>query len=127
MNVSDTQITRHHSGPAEAAGNDYEAPYDGVVEYRFYNQAEYRTLSSDQKNELRLKRKHRRGDENDSGKGGDRRSNGKRVREDERKKDKKTTKSLTCTLLLFPARLMIPSHPQTKPLLHLKHQSLRPV
>jgi hypothetical protein len=35
-----------------------------VVEYRFYNHAEYRTLSPDQKNELRLERKHRRGNDN---------------------------------------------------------------
>jgi hypothetical protein len=35
MNVSDTHITRHHSGPASATGSDYEAPYDGVVEDRF--------------------------------------------------------------------------------------------
>jgi hypothetical protein len=98
MNVSDTHITRHHSGPAAAAGNDYEAPYDGVVEDRFYNQGEYRTLPSDQKNELRLKRKHRGGDANGRSKGNNRRSNGKRILEDERKKDKKTIKSLTRTI-----------------------------
>jgi hypothetical protein len=69
-----------------------------VVENRFYNHAEYRTLSPDQKNELRLKRKHRGDDDNDKNKGGDRRSNGKRVREDERKKDKKTIKSLNRTI-----------------------------
>jgi hypothetical protein len=96
--VSDTHITRHHSGPAAATGSDYEAPYDGVVEDRFYNYAEYRTLSSDQKNKLRLKRKHRGGDDNDRSKGNDRRINDKRVREDERKKDKKTIKSLTGTI-----------------------------
>jgi hypothetical protein len=98
MNVSDSHITRRHSGPASVAGSDYEASYDGVVEDRFYNHAKYRTLSSDQKNELRLKRKHRGGDENGRSKGNDRRSNGKRVREDEREKDKKTIKSLTRTI-----------------------------
>jgi hypothetical protein len=35
-----------------------------VVEYRFYNHAEYRTLSPDQKNELWLKRKNRGGNYN---------------------------------------------------------------
>jgi hypothetical protein len=69
-----------------------------VVEDRLYNHAEYRTLSSDQKNKLQLKRKHRGGDDNSRIKGNDRRSNGKRVREDERKKYKKTIKSLTCTI-----------------------------
>jgi hypothetical protein len=39
INVSDTHITHHHSGPASAAGSDYEASYYGVVEDRFYNQA----------------------------------------------------------------------------------------
>jgi hypothetical protein len=39
MNVSDTHITHCNSGPAAAAGIEYEAPYDGVVEDRFYNQA----------------------------------------------------------------------------------------
>jgi hypothetical protein len=62
MNVSDAHITLHHSGPASVAGSDYEASYDGVVEDRFYNYVKYRTLSSDQKNELRLKRNHRGGD-----------------------------------------------------------------
>jgi hypothetical protein len=38
------------------------------------------------------------GDDNGKNKGNDRRSNGKRVREDERKKDKKTIKSLTQTI-----------------------------
>jgi hypothetical protein len=66
-----------------------------VVEDSFYNHAEYRALSPDQKNELRLKRKHRGGDDNGRNKGGDRRSNGKRVREDERKKDKNTITYLT--------------------------------
>jgi hypothetical protein len=83
MNVSDTQVTRRHSGPAAEAGNDYEAPYDGVVEDRFYNQVKYRTFSSEKKNELRLKSKNIGGDDNVSSKGNDRRSNGKRVREDE--------------------------------------------
>jgi hypothetical protein len=54
-----------------------------VVEDRFYTQAEYRTLSSEQKNELRLKRKNRGGDDNGRRKGTDRRRNGKRVREDD--------------------------------------------
>jgi hypothetical protein len=49
-------------------------------------------------NELRLKRKHRGGDDNGRNKGGDRRINVKRAREDERKKDKKTIKSLTRTI-----------------------------
>jgi hypothetical protein len=62
MNVSDAHITRHHNGPASVAGSDYEAYYDGVVEDRFCNHAEYITLPPDQKNELRLKRKHRGGD-----------------------------------------------------------------
>jgi hypothetical protein len=61
MNVSDAHITRHHNGPASVAGSDYEASYDGVVEDRFYNHAAYITLSPDQNNELRLKRKHRGG------------------------------------------------------------------
>jgi hypothetical protein len=98
MNVSDAHITRCHSGPASVAGSDYEASYNGVVEDRFYNHAEYRILSSDQKNELRLKRKHRGGDDNVRSKWNDRRSNGKRVREDERKKEKKTIKSFTHTI-----------------------------
>jgi hypothetical protein len=55
-------------------------------------------LSSGQKNELRLKHKHRGGDDNGRIKGNDRRRNGKRVREDKRKKDKKTIKSLTHTI-----------------------------
>jgi hypothetical protein len=98
MNVSDAHITRRHNGPASVAGSDYKASYDGVVEDRFYSHAEYRTLSPDQKNELRLKRKHIGDNDNDRNKGNDRRSNGKRVREDERKKDKKTTKSLTLNI-----------------------------
>jgi hypothetical protein len=98
MNVSDAHITRRHSGPESVAENDYEASYDGVVEDRFYNHAEYITLSSDQKNELRLKCKHRGRDDNGRRKGNDRRSNDKRVHEDERKKDKKTIKSLTRTI-----------------------------
>jgi hypothetical protein len=69
-----------------------------VVEDRFYNHAEYRTLSPDQKNELRLKRKHRGGDDNGRNKGNDRRSNGKHIREDERNKDKNTIKSSTRTI-----------------------------
>jgi hypothetical protein len=95
MNVSDAHITRRHSGPASVGGSDYEASYDGMVEDRLYNHAEYRTLSSNQKNELRLKRKHRGGDDNGRSKGNDRRSNGKHVCEDEQKKDKKIIKSLT--------------------------------
>jgi hypothetical protein len=98
MNVSDAHITRRHSGPASVVGSDYEASYNGVVEDRFYNHAEYRTLSSDQKNEIRMKRKHRGGDDNGRSKGNYRRSNGKRVREVERKKDKNTIKSLTRTI-----------------------------
>jgi hypothetical protein len=93
MNVSDTHITRRHSYPASATGSDYEAPYDGVVEDIIYNQAEYRTLSSEQKNELRLKRKNRGGDDNGRRKGNDRRNNGNRICEDERKHEKKTSKS----------------------------------
>jgi hypothetical protein len=50
MNVSDAHITHHHNGPASVAGIDYEASCDGVVEDRFYNRAEYITLSPDQKN-----------------------------------------------------------------------------
>jgi hypothetical protein len=95
MNVSYAHITRRHSGPASVAGSDYEASYDGVVEYRFYNHAEYRTLPSDQKNELRLKRKHRGGEDNVRIKGNDIRRNGKLVREDGQKKDNNTIKSLT--------------------------------
>jgi hypothetical protein len=98
MSVSDAHITRCHNGPASVAGRDYEASYYGVVEDRFYNHARYRTLSPDQKNELRLKRKHRGGDDNGRHKGNDRRSDGKRVREDERKKDNNTIKYLTCTI-----------------------------
>jgi hypothetical protein len=98
MNVSDVHITRHHNGPASVVGSDYKASYDGVVEDRFYNHVEYRTLSPDQKNELRLKRKHIGGNENGRNKGNDRRNNGKRVREDERKKDKKAINYLTCTI-----------------------------
>jgi hypothetical protein len=60
MNVSDANITHRHSGPASVAGSDYETSYDGVVEDRFYNHAEYRTLSSDQNNELRLKQAQRK-------------------------------------------------------------------
>jgi hypothetical protein len=55
-------------------------------------------LSPDQKNELWLKRKHRGGDDNGRNKGNDRKSNGKRVPEDEQKKDKKTIEYLTCTI-----------------------------
>jgi hypothetical protein len=40
-----------------------------VVEDRFYNHAGYRTLTTDQKNELRLKRKHRGGYDNGRNKG----------------------------------------------------------
>jgi hypothetical protein len=75
--VSDAHITRRHSGPASVAGSDYEASYDGVVEDRFYKHAEYKTFSSDQKNELQLKRKHRVGDDNGRSKGYDRRCNGR--------------------------------------------------
>jgi hypothetical protein len=99
MNVSDAHITRRHNGPASVAGSDYEASYDGVVEDRFYSHAEYRTLSPDQKNELRLKRNNEGGDDNGRNKGNDRRSNDKRVREDEQKKYKKTIKSLACTIV----------------------------
>jgi hypothetical protein len=98
MNVSDAHITRCHSGPASVTGSDYESSYDGVYEDRFYNHSEYRTLSSDQKNELHLKHKHRGGDDNGRRKGNDRRINGKRVLDDEWKKDKKTIKSLTLTI-----------------------------
>jgi hypothetical protein len=98
MNVSDAHITLCHIGPASVAGRDYEAYYDGVAEDRFYNHAEYNFLSSDQKNELWLKCKHRGGDDNGRSKGNVGRSNGKRVREDEQKKDKKTIKSLTRTI-----------------------------
>jgi hypothetical protein len=69
-----------------------------VVEDRFYNHAYYITLSPDQTNELRLKRKHRGGDDNGRNKGNDRRSNCKRICEDERNKDKNTIKSLTRTI-----------------------------
>jgi hypothetical protein len=74
-----------------------------VVEDRFYNHVEYRTLSSDQKNELRMKRKHIGGHDNGRSKGNDRRSNDRRsngnlFHEDEQKKDKKTIKYLTRTI-----------------------------
>jgi hypothetical protein len=98
MNVSDAHITRHHNGPASIAGSDYKESYNGVVEDRFYKHAEYRTLAPDQKNEFRLKRKHRGGDDNGRNKGNYRRSNEKRVREDERKKEKNTIKYLTRTI-----------------------------
>jgi hypothetical protein len=98
MHVSDAHINRHHNGPASVAGSDYEASYDGVVEDRFYNHDEYRTLSPDQKNELWLKLRHRGGDDSGRNKGNDRRRNGKRVSEDKGKKDKKTIKSLTHTI-----------------------------
>jgi hypothetical protein len=52
--VSDAHTTRRHSGPASAAVIDYKVSYDGVVEDRLYNHAEYKTLSSDQKNYLPL-------------------------------------------------------------------------
>jgi hypothetical protein len=110
MNVSDVHITRHHSGPASVAGSDYEAYYDGVVEERFYNHAKYRTLSYDQNNELRLKRTHRGGDENGRSKGNYRRSNGKHIREDERKKDKKTITSLTRTIYALSCKT---AHPES--------------
>jgi hypothetical protein len=96
--IKQQNITRRHNGPASVAGSDYKAYYDGVVEDRFYNHAGYRTLSPDQKKELRLKRKLRGGDGNDRNKGNDRRSNGKSIREGEWKKDKKTIKSLTRTI-----------------------------
>jgi hypothetical protein len=98
INVSDAYITCHHNVPASATGKYYEASYDVVVEDRFYNHAKYRNLSPDQKNELRLKRKHRGGDDNDRNKGNDRRINCNCVREDKRKKYKKTIKSLTRTI-----------------------------
>jgi hypothetical protein len=44
INVSDVHTTRHHNGPASVAGSHCDASYDGVVEYRFYNHAEYITL-----------------------------------------------------------------------------------
>jgi hypothetical protein len=50
MNLSDAHITCRHNGPASVGGKEYEASYDGVVEDKFYNHAEYRTLSPDQKN-----------------------------------------------------------------------------
>jgi hypothetical protein len=99
INVSDAHITRHHSGPASVAGINYEASSNGVVEDRFYNHAEHITLSYDQTNELRLKCKHRGGDDNDRSNGNEIRSNGNRVREDERNKDKNTIKSLTRTIV----------------------------
>jgi hypothetical protein len=95
MNVSNAHITHHHSGPASVAGSNYEESYVGVVEDRFYNHVKYRTFSPDQKNELHPKRKNRGGDDNGRSKGNDRRINGKRIREGERNKDKKTIKSLT--------------------------------
>jgi hypothetical protein len=98
MNVSYVHITRRRNGPASIAGSDYEAYYDVVVEDRFYNHAEYIALSLDQKNDIRLKLKHRCGDDNGRNKGEDRRSNGKSVPEDEWKKDKKTIKYLTHTI-----------------------------
>jgi hypothetical protein len=64
MNMSDAHITRRHNGPASVAGSDDEASYYGVVKDRFYNHDEYRTLSPDKKNKLRLKRKHKGGDDN---------------------------------------------------------------
>jgi hypothetical protein len=79
-----------------------------VVEDRFYNHAKYITLSSDQKNEPRLKRKHRGGDVNGRSKGNYRRSNGKRVHEDERKKDKKTMKSLARTIAALSCKTDYP-------------------
>jgi hypothetical protein len=98
MNVLDAHITLHHIGPVSVAGSNYEASYDGVVEDRFYNHAELIILSSDQKNELRLKRNHRGGDDNGKSKGNDRRCNGKHIREDERNKYKNIIKSLTRTI-----------------------------
>jgi hypothetical protein len=98
MNVSDTHITHHSSGPAAAAHSDYKSPYDGVVDDRFYNHAEYRTLSSEQNSELQLKCKNRGGNDNGRSKGNNIRSNGKRIHEDERKKDKNTIKSLTSNI-----------------------------
>jgi hypothetical protein len=124
MNVSDAHITRRHSGPASAAGSDYAASYDGVVEDRFYNHTEYITLSSNQKNELRLKRKHRGGDDNIRSKGNDRRINGKHIHEDEQKKDKNTIKSLTLTIAALSCKADDPE--SMKPLLHLKHHIPRP-
>jgi hypothetical protein len=88
IKVSDAHISRRHSGPPSVTGSDYEASYDGVVEDMLFNHAEYRTLSYDHKNELQLKRNHRGGDDNGRSDWGDRRRNGKRVCEDERKKDK---------------------------------------
>jgi hypothetical protein len=98
MNVSDAHITGHHNGPASVSGSNYEASYDGVVEDMFYSDVEFRTLSSNQKKDICMKRKHRGGDDNGRNKGNDRISNGKRIREDEWKKDKKTIKSLTRTI-----------------------------
>jgi hypothetical protein len=79
-----------------------------VVEDRFYNHAKYRTLSSDQNNELRLKRKHRLGDDNISIKGNDRRSNGNGIREDDRKKDINTIKSLACAIAALSCKTYDP-------------------
>jgi hypothetical protein len=95
INVSDAHITRCHSGPASVSGSDYEASYDGEVEDMFNNHAGYRTFSSNQKNELRIKCKHKGGNGNGRSKGNYRRINGNRVCEDERKKDKNTIKYLT--------------------------------
>jgi hypothetical protein len=89
---------------APRSASDYEAYYDGVVEDRFYNHAGYRTLSPNQKNELRLKLKHRGCDDNGRNKGNDRRSNCKRVLEDKQKKDKKTIKSLNRTIVALSCK-----------------------
>jgi hypothetical protein len=62
-------------------------------------------LSSNQNNELRLKRKHRGGDDNGRSKGYDRRINGKRVLEDEQKKDKNTIKSLAPTTAALSCKI----------------------
>jgi hypothetical protein len=87
MNMSDAHITRRYNGPASVAGSDYEASYDGVVKTCFTTMPNI-VLCHPTKNELRLKLNHRI-------KGNDRRSNDKPIREDERKKDKKTTKYVT--------------------------------
>jgi hypothetical protein len=101
INVSDAHTTCHHIGPVSVAGSDHDAHYDGVVDDRFYNHAKYRILSSHQKNELWLKLKHRGADDNIRRKGDGRRSNCKRVREAELKKDKKTIKSSTRTIAVL--------------------------
>jgi hypothetical protein len=62
------------------------------------NQAEHIIVTSEQKNELRLKLQHRGGDYNGRIKEKDIKSNGKRIREVEIQKDKKTIKSLACTI-----------------------------